>query len=181
MKVQGKDFILYSGLLELAWERGLKLITTDVIQLPSEENGFYAAAKAEVQTDDGIFSGIGDASPDNVNITIRPHLLRMAETRAKARALRDAVGIDMVAYEELLEGSVEVETASKPVTKTSSKATAKPTPEAEDPADIVVTFGKYALRTLGEILEIDHSYVVWLAANAKDENLRSAANVLIGA
>lgn len=180
MKVQGKDFILYNGLLELARGRGLKLITTDVIQVPSKENGFYAAAKAEVQTDDGIFSGIGDASPDNVNITIRPHLLRMAETRAKARALRDAVGVDMVAYEELA-GNVEAETTSKPAAKPSSKVAPKPTSEAEDPADIVVTFGKYALKTLGEILEIDNSYVVWLAANAKDENLRSAANVLIGA
>ena len=86
----------------------------------------------------------------------------------------------MVAYEELA-GNVEAETTSKPAAKPSSKAAPKPTSEAEDPADIVVTFGKYALKTLGEILEIDNSYVVWLAANAKDENLRSAANVLIGA
>lgn len=37
------------------------------------------------------FDGYGDATPKNVSGGIAPHLLRMAETRAKGRALRDAV------------------------------------------------------------------------------------------
>ena len=46
-------------------------------------------------------SGIGDAEPRNVSAEMKPHLLRMAETRAKARALRDAVNVGMAALEEL--------------------------------------------------------------------------------
>src|ERR687898_241588 len=51
--------------------------------------------------EEGKFGGIGDASPQNVNRAIAPHLIRMAETRAKARALRDAINVGVTAFEEL--------------------------------------------------------------------------------
>jgi predicted amidohydrolase YtcJ len=56
---------------------------------------------AIVETEKGTFTGIEDANPDNVNRKIVPHLIRRAETRAKARAMRDAVNIGVVAMEEL--------------------------------------------------------------------------------
>ena len=98
---QGKRFVLYAGLLEEAHERGLRSIETELIQVPGVENGDVAIARAVVRTEDGKFSGIGDASPANVNRAIAPHVIRMAETRAKARALRDAINVGVTAFEEL--------------------------------------------------------------------------------
>ncbi len=98
---QGKDFVLYAGLLDQAHREGLKRITTKVIQAPSDDNGRLAICYAEVETEKGIFSGIGDASPENVGRMIAPHAVRMAETRAKARALRDAINVGVTALEEL--------------------------------------------------------------------------------
>jgi hypothetical protein len=109
---QGKLYILYAGLLDEAHRRGLRDIGTELKQEPTAENGHVAIVKAVVvmeeksffkddetkkpilyDTTTRTFSGIGDASPENVGRNIVPHILRMAETRAKARALRDAVNV----------------------------------------------------------------------------------------
>ena len=98
---QGKRFVLYAGLLEEAHSRGLRSIETELLQIPGSENGEVAIARAVVRTEDGKFTGIGDASPQNVGRMIAPHIIRMAETRAKARALRDAINVGVASIEEL--------------------------------------------------------------------------------
>ena len=95
------DAITLKGLLAIAHDEGLTAITTEVVQLPTDDNGKVAVVRATVETRKGRFSGIGDANPTNVNRRIAPHILRMAESRAVARALRLAVNIGEVAVEEL--------------------------------------------------------------------------------
>ena len=105
---QGKQYVLFAGLLDEAHNRGLRGIDTELIQVPTPENGNVAVVKAVVNMEategSRTFSGIGDASPDNVGRNIAPHIIRMAETRAKARALRDAVNVGATALEELSDG-----------------------------------------------------------------------------
>ncbi len=102
---QGKQVVLYQGLLDLAHERGLKSIVTHLVQVPTAENSNVAICQATVvlvtNGVERVFTGFGDASPKNVAPAMQNCLLRMSETRAKARALRDAVNVGMVAFEEL--------------------------------------------------------------------------------
>lgn len=102
ISLQGQEFITYEGLLSEAHAKGLKSIRTRLVQLPDTSNGHTAVVTAEVELEGGkVFSGIGDANPQNVNSMIAKHLIRMAETRAKARAFRDAVNIGMTSLVEL--------------------------------------------------------------------------------
>lgn len=99
---QGQTFVLYAGLLDLGHQKGLKEITTTLVQVPSELNGMTAIVHATAAFVDGReFQGLGDASPSNVTRMMAPHLIRMAETRAKARALRDATNVGVTAFEEI--------------------------------------------------------------------------------
>lgn len=113
IKQQGKEFVLYVGLLDLAHSLGLNSIETTLIQIPSDLNGNTAIVAATVEMQDRSsnvdepdepvrrFSGLGDACPTNVSKLMAAHLIRMAETRAKARALRDATNVGVTAFEEL--------------------------------------------------------------------------------
>jgi hypothetical protein len=107
---QGKQFVLYAGLLSMAHEQGLKSIATQLVQIPNENNNRVAICTASVRLEkDGVlreFHGIGDAAPNNVAPAMVNCLIRLAETRAKARALRDAVNVGMAALEELSDDDV---------------------------------------------------------------------------
>lgn len=99
--VETKDVVTYAGLLNRAHQEGLTSIRTRLVQAPSAANDMTAICLAEVVTAKGTFREYGDANPQNVDAMIIPHIIRMAATRAKARAFRDAVNIGVVAVEEL--------------------------------------------------------------------------------
>lgn len=113
INLQGKSFITYEGLLDLAHQKNLKSIHVELVQAPTKENNMTAICKATVVTDKGTFIDYGDASPASVNSKIQPHIIRMASTRAKARALRDLTNVGMTAIEEINLESEE-ETFSNP-------------------------------------------------------------------
>jgi len=101
-KVEGKEFVKYPGLLDLGHQKGLLKILVDPIQLPIKENGNTAVCKSEIVSKTGeIFTDIGDANPTNCNSKVGKHLLRMASTRAIARALRSFTNVGMTCLEEL--------------------------------------------------------------------------------
>lgn len=99
--LQGKDFVLFAGLLDLAHQQGLKKTEVIIMQYPSPENGDTCIVQANVETERGSFMDIGDASPKNVKAHMIPHLIRMASTRAIARALRQATNVAMCSFEEM--------------------------------------------------------------------------------
>ncbi len=101
VNLKGKDFVTYEGLLDLAHRMGLVSIKTEMIKFVSDGINDTVIVKAVASTIDKEFHGIGDASPMSVNKMIEPHMIRMAETRAKARALRDLTNVGMTAIEEL--------------------------------------------------------------------------------
>jgi hypothetical protein len=97
-KIHGKDFIQYEGLLAMAHEQGLCALGAAFMSVTTER----ALAFAWAQFKDGRrFWESGDATPTNVHAGVKAHYARVALTRAKARLLRDALNIGMVAVEEL--------------------------------------------------------------------------------
>ncbi len=100
--IKGKDFVLYSGLLDLGHQIGIQSMRIEILQYPTEANGLEAICKAHVESKNGEdFIEIADANPKNVAPLVRQHVLRMAATRAKARALRDMTNIGITCLEEL--------------------------------------------------------------------------------
>lgn len=97
-----KEFVLYSGLLDLAHQKGIKRMIVEPIQYPTKDNKQEAICKATVESKDGeVFIELADANPLNVNRMVVEHILRVSATRAKARALRDFTNIGMTCLEEL--------------------------------------------------------------------------------
>jgi hypothetical protein len=93
--ISGKEFVLFEGLLNEFHKNGGKSIRTEII------NQNPLIIHATVEGEKGTFQGIGDANPENVNSMIARHSIRMAETRAIARALRWYNNIGMCSADEL--------------------------------------------------------------------------------
>ena len=164
---------------------------TEVLQLPTAENGMVAVCQARVrildpQDRDVVrreTSGIGDADPKNVSVQMVPHLLRMAETRAKARALRDAVNVGMAALEEL--GPEEQPerreepkpAASPPMERIMIEGTAYTRPQVEAAYRKRLEQAKAAGLALGEValLPVERTPLAVLAGKSQEIKRRLEA------
>ena len=99
IRLQGKEYVTYRGLLFVAHEAGLESVDVKLLEWDAESK--TAIVTATVKGERGSFSDIGDASPSNVNRMIANATIRMASTRAQARALRGYLGVGFTSLEEL--------------------------------------------------------------------------------
>ena len=94
----GTPAILWGGLLHMAHQSGLCALQVDVVTVSET----FAVMRATATFNDGgVWTDIGDATPQNVGKKVAASFIRMASTRAKARCLRTALDIDYVAHCEL--------------------------------------------------------------------------------
>ena len=102
--LQGKDFVLFEGLLNEAHTKGLHSISTSLERMEGGQVIFKAVVEIKSPEDPNIvksFTGWGDADDQNVGSQVAKHKFRMAETRAIARALRFATNIGMCSVDEM--------------------------------------------------------------------------------
>jgi hypothetical protein len=99
-RIHGQDFIEYEGLLAMAHAKGLEELGAGFISVTEDRALAWAWAKFICGR---CYWEAADATPSNVNGSVKAHFPRVALTRAKARVLRDALNIGMVAVEELEE------------------------------------------------------------------------------
>ena len=100
INIRGKEFVTFDGLLDVAHTKGLESIETEMISSDFENNIFVFKAKVKLK-DGRVCESYGDAKPDNVGELVAVHSLRMAETRAIARALRWATNVGMCSLDEI--------------------------------------------------------------------------------
>ena len=99
VKLQGKEYVLFSGLLMMAHENGLQGCNTEIAHMDIAAG--ECVMVATVTGSRGTFNAHGDATPANTSKMVRTAFIRMAETRAVCRALRLYLGTGMTAFEEL--------------------------------------------------------------------------------
>ena len=98
--IQGRPFVRHAGLLTLAHARGLQSLT---VQWTYNDADLSLAHAVAVFADGRRFEESADSTPLNVGKKVALHWRRLSLTRASARALRLALGVDLVALEELAE------------------------------------------------------------------------------
>jgi hypothetical protein len=99
----GRWYVTHAGLLRLARRKKCLGIRTTLQKTLSDPRSNRWVFKAVVHTTLGSkgFVGHADADPSNVSPLVRGAELRVAETRAVNRALREAYGIGLCSIEEL--------------------------------------------------------------------------------
>jgi hypothetical protein len=98
--ISNRPFVRHAGLLKLAHERGLVSL---VVEWTFNSEDLSLAHAFAIFADGRRFEESADSTKDNVGKKVALHWRRLSLTRASARALHLALGIDLVALEELAE------------------------------------------------------------------------------
>jgi hypothetical protein len=103
LQIDGRWYVTHSGLVRTAQRRRCHGIETSLLNEVSDPVVGRWVFKATVYKTPGSrgFVGYGDADPSNVSSLVRGAEMRVAETRAVDRALRQAYGIGLCSVEEL--------------------------------------------------------------------------------
>ena len=106
--IHGKPFLTFGGLLKEAHARGLINIATNLLRQSDEKDDTVIVQAIctlmHPTLKDKVIqcTALGDANKNSIrNEFLEPHKIRIAETRAIARALRFALGLGYVAKEEM--------------------------------------------------------------------------------
>ena len=98
---KGARYVPIKALERLGRIKGIKKVIPIVHGIPSVSN-MIAVVQINIEWEDGTISaGCADAHPQNVSGDYALYLTSMAETRAKARALRAGLGISICSQEEI--------------------------------------------------------------------------------
>lgn len=98
--IKGKDFVTYKGLLDLAHKKGFKGFEILDHYVSEDMKKSWCKVRGHFEGDI-FFDGIGSSTPDNTGSMTNDHPVEMANTRAKARVLRDFLNVGETALEEL--------------------------------------------------------------------------------
>jgi hypothetical protein len=111
INIKGKEAVTANGLVVLGHEKGLKKLTTTILQFPNSSNDNtciiqadligYGWSPAENKVVEVEFSAIGDANPKNCTAMVAAAFIRMAETRAVGRVMRNYTNIGMLCSDEI--------------------------------------------------------------------------------
>lgn len=101
-QINGRQFISYAGLLELATRMGLAQLEVEVLVHPTPDNDNTTVCIATASLATGMNAkDLGEASAATLDPRVAKFLYSMASTRAKARSLRNLCGVGMTCLEEL--------------------------------------------------------------------------------
>lgn len=111
ISIKNKDCVKADGLQALAHEKGIRKLSTRLIQLPNKDNDNTAIAETTLlgydwcpvtnQTIEVEYVAIGDANPKNCTAMVAASFIRMAETRAVSRVCKNYTNIGMLSVEEI--------------------------------------------------------------------------------
>jgi hypothetical protein len=120
----------YRDVLNFAHKAGMVGMRTGLIpSLCDITAGIYTAHATASFADGTTWDGIGDANPLNTNRMVAPHVARMAETRAKARALGDALNLDVNFADEFGGDTADAEDSATFTPRRAARAIASAQPE----------------------------------------------------